>query len=124
MLENIIAGILIGLIILSAATVNHVVEESIVDVPIGYHKIGNITFVFVDKVPYDCAQSKASGCAFYWNNTVFLINHDYLGYEGLRSLCNHELCHIYKSLEENICIDDTMLGVSYWECDELVKRVS
>ena len=120
MYENIVAGVLIGLIILSVATANYVIDKSVLSVPLGTYVINNITFIFADKTPSNCANSSASGCAYISDKTVYLINHDYISYDSMKHLCNHELCHIYLSSSESVC---TYFPGTFWECDDLLEQV-
>ena len=104
----------------SAKIVGDAIDYVEVEFPAGTYRINDITFVFSGKVPSNCANSTASGCAYIWNKTVYMVNHGYIGWSGFLSLCNHELCHIYISEKENICSGFPNV---FWECNELMEKI-
>jgi len=104
----------------SAKIVDNVIDYVEIEFPARTYRINNITFVFSDKVPSNCANSTASGCAYIQNKTIYMLNHSYIGWNGFLSLCSHELCHIYISEKENICSNFPNV---FWECNELMEEV-
>ena len=104
----------------SAKIVDNVIDYVEIEFPARTYRINNITFVFSDKVPSNCANSTASGCAYTWNKTVYMVNHSYIGWNGVLGLCNHELCHIHISESEEICNNFPNI---FSECNELINII-